>query len=76
MRTSLIAASCAVSVGLIFLVSWWFDMSLGRAVVLAPVIVVSFGALAGLIVLWTRVALDPVLRRRRGEDSHTLDTHV
>jgi len=50
-------------------------MSLSRAAILAPVIVASFGALAGLIVLWTRVALDPILRRRRGEDSHTVDTH-
>jgi hypothetical protein len=74
-RAPLIAASCAVCVGLVFLVSWWFDMSLGRAVILAPVIVVSFGALAALIVLWTRVALDPIIRRRRGEDRHTLDTN-
>jgi len=50
-------------------------MSLSRAAILAPVIVVSFGALAGLIVLWTRVALDPILRRRRGEDSRTFDTN-
>ena len=75
MRVPVIAASCAVCVGLVFLVSWWFDMSLSRAAILAPVIVVSFGALAGLIVLWTRVALDPILRRRRGEDSHTFDTN-
>src|SRR5262245_19729451 len=50
-------------------------MSLSRAAILAPVIVVSFGALAGLIVLWTRVALDPILRRRRGQDSRTFDTN-
>ena len=72
MRAPLVAASCAACVGLVFLVSWWFDMSLGRAFILAPVIVVSFGALAALIVLWTRVALDPILRRRRGENQRTI----
>jgi hypothetical protein len=65
MRWYLVAASLAVSVGLVFLVAWWFEMPLEKAVYLAPVIVVSFGALAAIVVLWTRVALDPVLRRRR-----------
>ena len=64
MRALLAAASAAVSLGLVVLVAWWLDMSLERAVYLAPIIVLSFGALAALLVLWTRVALDPILRRR------------
>jgi hypothetical protein len=65
MRAPLVAGSAAVAIGLVALVAWWFDMSFERAVYLAPLIVLSFGALAALLVLWTRVALDPVLRRRR-----------
>jgi hypothetical protein len=42
-------------------------MSLERAALLAPVIVLTAGATVAIFVLWTRVALDPVLRRRRGE---------
>jgi hypothetical protein len=65
MRLSVIAASLAVAVGLVFLVAWWFEMPLEKAVYLAPIIVVSFGALAGIVVVWTRIALDPIIRRRR-----------
>jgi hypothetical protein len=65
MRLSVIAASLAVAVGLVFLVAWWFEMPLEKAVYLAPIIVVSFGALAGIVVIWTRIALDPIIRRRR-----------
>jgi hypothetical protein len=65
MRVSVALGSAVVSLGLIVLVSRWLDMSFERAVYLAPVIVVSFGALAALVVLWMRVALDPLLRRRR-----------
>jgi hypothetical protein len=66
MRAMLVVASAVASIGLVALTSWVFDMSFGRAVMLAPVIVVSAGAVVGLVVLWTRVALDPILRRRRG----------
>ena len=64
MSPRLIAVSALVAIGLVLLVSWWFDMSLERAAVLAPVIVVAFGAAAGVAVLWTRVALETVRRRR------------
>jgi hypothetical protein len=65
MRAPVALGVTVASVGLVVLASWWLDISLERAVYLAPVIVVSFGALAALVVLWTRVVLDPVLRRRR-----------
>jgi hypothetical protein len=56
----LIALSAAVCVGLAFLVSWLFDISLERAFVLGPVIVVGFGLLAMVFVLLVRAAIDNV----------------
>ena len=64
MSPRLIAVSALVAIGLVLLVSWWFEMSLERAALLAPVIVVAFGAAAGVVLLWTRVALETVRRRR------------
>jgi hypothetical protein len=68
MRVPVVVGALAVSIALVVLASWWLDMSIERAVYLAPVIVLSVGALAALIVLWTRVALDPLLRRRREQN--------
>jgi hypothetical protein len=53
-RIAASAAACAALVGATALV---FRMPLERAAVLAPVIVVSAGALAFIVVLWTRVAI-------------------
>ena len=69
MRVLAIAVSTAVSIGLVLFVAWWFRMPLEKAIYFAPLIVLSFGAIAALIVLWTRIALDPILRRRRGEQA-------
>jgi hypothetical protein len=69
MRVFAVAVSTAVSIGLVLLVAWWFRMPLEKAIYFAPLIVLSFGAIAALIVLWTRIALDPILRRRRGEQA-------
>jgi hypothetical protein len=69
MRVLAIAVSAAVSIGLVLFVAWWFEMPLEKAIYFAPLIVLSFGAVAALIVLWTRIALDPILRRRRGEQA-------
>ena len=55
------ALACAASVAIAAFV---FELSLERAVVLAPVIVVCFGALIGLFVLWTRVAWESIRKRR------------
>jgi hypothetical protein len=48
-------ASGLVTAGLVLLVVWLFELPLARAAALAPVLVVVFGAAAGLVVLWTRV---------------------
>ena len=42
-----------------------FDWSFERALILAPIAVLVFGASAGLVVLWTRAALDGIRGRER-----------
>ncbi len=66
MRFRLILASLAVCLAMTSLVAWLFGMPFEEAAVLSPVIVAAVGAGAFVVVLWVRVALDPVLRRRRG----------
>lgn len=63
MTTRAIATSSAVTAALVLLVVWLFDVSLDRAAVLAPVIVVAFGAGAGVLVLWSKVAWEALRRR-------------
>jgi hypothetical protein len=48
------AASFAVT-AVVLLSSWLFGLSLQRAALLAPVLVVGVAAVAGLFVLWGRV---------------------
>ena len=48
---------------LVLLAVWIFDLSLDRAAVLAPVLVVVAGAAAGLVVLWTRVGWEAIRGR-------------
>jgi hypothetical protein len=55
------ALACAAAVAI---AAFIFELRLERAVVLAPVIVVAVGALAALIVLWTRVAWESIRHRR------------
>jgi hypothetical protein len=57
--------SGAVTAGLVLLVVWVFEIPLDRAAVLAPVIVVAFGAAAGVVVLWAKVGWEALKRRRR-----------
>jgi hypothetical protein len=52
-----------VTAGLVLLAVWLFSFSLERAAVLAPVIVVVAGAVAGLVVLWTRVGWESLRRQ-------------
>ena len=41
------------------------DLTLESALVLAPVLVFGFAALAGLIILWTRIAWEQIRTLRR-----------
>jgi hypothetical protein len=65
MSTKAAVASSLVTVGLVLLVVWVFEVSLERAAVLAPVIVVAFGAAAGVVVLWAKVGWESLRRRQR-----------
>jgi hypothetical protein len=54
-----------VTAGLVLVAVGVFELSLERAAILAPVLVVVFGAAAGLVVLWTKVGWEALQRRRR-----------
>ncbi len=51
------ALSLAGCTGLVLGTAWLFRMPLERAIVLAPIIVVSAGATAFIIALWVRVGM-------------------
>jgi zinc transporter ZupT len=55
--------SGVATAALVLLAGWIFDLSLDRAAVLAPVLVVVAGAAAGLVVLWTRVGWEAIRGR-------------
>jgi hypothetical protein len=58
-------ASGLVTAALVLLAVGVFELSLERAAILAPVLVVIFGAAAGLVVLWTKVGWEALQRRKR-----------
>jgi predicted neutral ceramidase superfamily lipid hydrolase len=64
-RTLRISVALAVVVGLVVLASLIMGWSVERAVYLAPVIVVAFAALAGLLILWGKVAVQSLRESRR-----------
>ena len=55
MSVRVVAASVAVT-ALVLGSAWLFELPLERAALLAPVLVVGVAAVAGLFVLWGRVA--------------------
>jgi hypothetical protein len=57
--------SVLVTAGLVLVAVGVFELSLERAAILAPVLVVVFGAAAGLVVLWAKVGWEALQRRRR-----------
>ena len=63
MSTKAAVVSGLVTTALVLLVVWLFEVSLDRAAVLAPVIVVAFGALAWVVVLWAKVGWESLSRR-------------
>jgi type IV secretory pathway VirB3-like protein len=54
-----------VTAALVLAVVWAFEISLSRAALLAPVIVVCVGAAAGVAVLWAKVGWESLRRSRR-----------
>ena len=65
MSTKAALASGLVVAGLVFAVTWMFDISFSRAAALAPVIVLAVGAAAGVAVVWAKVGWESLRRRRR-----------
>ncbi len=61
MRIALAAAAVA---GLVALTAWFFEMPLQKAILVAPITVLAFGAAFGLVVLWTKVIVESVRNRR------------
>jgi len=58
-----LAASVAVTV-LVVLAVWITDLSFQRAALLAPVLVIGLGAVAGLVVFWGKVGWESLRRSR------------
>jgi len=61
--TRIFAASVAVTV-LVVLAVWITDLSFQRAALLAPVLVIGLGAVAGLVVFWGKVGWESLRRSR------------
>jgi hypothetical protein len=59
----LLAASAVVTT-LVVLAVWVTDLSFQRAALLAPVLVIGLGAVAGLVVFWGRIGWDSLRRSR------------
>ena len=53
-----LAISAAACTALVLATAWLFAMPLERAAILAPVIVVTLGATAFIVVLWTKIVWD------------------
>ena len=49
---------------LVVLAVWITDLSFQRAALLAPVLVIGIGAIAGLVVFWGRIGWDSLRRSR------------
>jgi hypothetical protein len=65
MRVLRLPAALAVIFGLCVLTAWFMAWPVERAVFLAPVIVLGFAAVAGLVILWGKVAVQSLRESRR-----------
>jgi hypothetical protein len=63
-RTRTLVPAAAACVGLTALTAWIFAWPFEKAAYLAPVIVAGAGAIAGLVVLWTRVAWESLRKAK------------
>jgi hypothetical protein len=58
-----LVASALVSLLLVLVTAWHLDMSVANAALVAPLIVVVFGAAAFLVVLWAKIIRESIRRR-------------
>jgi hypothetical protein len=65
MRALRVPAALAVVAGLCVLTAWAMAWPVERAVFLAPVIVVGFAALFGLLILWGKIAVQSLRESKR-----------
>ena len=56
------AIATAVVVGASLLMAWFFDIAVERALLLAPVFVISFGLITGLGLIFWRAAMQSLRR--------------
>ena len=59
-----LAISAVACTALVLAVAWLFEMPLQRAAILAPVIVVTVGATAFIVVLWTKIVWETLRRQK------------
>jgi hypothetical protein len=64
-RTYRVPVAAAAVAAMVALTAWALGWPLERAVYLAPVIVVGFAALAGLLILWSKVAVQSLRESKR-----------
>ena len=65
MKPWLIAVLFALCAAASVPVALLLDLSVERALVLAPLLVVSFAAVVGVVLLWTRIAWEQIRDLRR-----------
>jgi hypothetical protein len=64
-RKTLVLIAAPLCVGMAFLTAWIFELSTEHVLVLAPVIVVVTGGIVGLLLLWTKMFWESVVRRSK-----------
>lgn len=64
MSTRALAISAGVCTTLVVVAAALLELSLGDAVLLAPIIVVTLGATIGIVALWVKIALDSLRNQR------------
>ena len=69
MRLSVLIVATVGTLAVVAVAALVFGLSLERAALLAPAIVICVGSAIGLVVLWGKAALEPWRRRRATSDA-------